>query len=95
MPRPEDHQSNLIAALIDATAAHDAPPFMTPDKEAIALLQLMRTVEELLRDGYCPLVKLMALGQQAIRCGAMGCVQGDQGEDVADSLIARTVSRAN
>lgn len=95
MPRPEDHQANLIAALIDATTALDAPPFMTADREAIALLQLMRTVEELLREGYCPLVKIMALSQQAIRCGAMGCVQGDMGAEAADALIARTVTRAN
>lgn len=94
MPRPEDHQANLVAALIDATTSDVAPPFMTPDKEAIALVQIMRTVEAALRSGYCPLIKLMALSQQAIRCGAMGLTQDDERDSLVNVLLSKTVPSA-
>lgn len=95
MKRPEDHQATLIGALTEVASGPDSPPYMSPDKEAIALLVQMRKVEGLLRDGYCPLASIMALAQQAIRVAAMGCVQSDQRESVVTRLMAKTVPSAS
>lgn len=81
--------------MIDATTSIDAPPFMCANKEALGLLMLMRQVESLLRAGHCPLVKLMALSQQSLRCGAVGCAQEDSASATVESLLAKTVPNAN
>lgn len=94
MMTPEAHQANLIAALIDVATGSEAQPFMTANKEAMALITQSRRVEGLLREGHCPLAALMALAQQAIRAAAMACVQSDQREHTVTDLIARTVPGA-
>lgn len=90
MSSPEHHQTILYAAIGDAIASDDAPQFMTPDKEAMALIAQMRLVDAALRDGFCPLVKLMALSQQALRCAACGYAQGEARDAVVDGLLAKT-----
>ena len=95
MMDPHLYQAKLLAAMIDATTSIDAPPFMCADKEALSLLMLMRQVASLLRTGHCPLVKLMALSQQALRCGAVGCAQEDSVDATVESLLAKTVPGAN
>lgn len=72
------HQRNLHDALLDAITDDEAPPFMTAEKEAAALLIFCGQVTELLTvQGICPLPKLMALCQQALRCAAVAVAQDD------------------
>ena len=85
------HQSKLYEALGDAIEDTETPGFMTPTKEAIALAMVARQVIELLLHGECPVVKLMALSQQALRCAAVACAQGDVGAQVASDIIARAL----
>jgi hypothetical protein len=87
----ETHQRTLILALTDATQAPEMPEFMTPEKEAAALLRQMAKVESALRDGFCPIVVLMALCQQALRCAAVGYAQGEDRDAVISDLIKRTM----
>lgn len=86
MKTPEDYQATLLDALNEVSEGPDSPPFMRSDLEAMALLKQMRRVEELLREGSCPLPALMALAQQAIRAAAVGCVQCDAKEDSTTAL---------
>ncbi len=78
MNTAQHHQSKLYEALGYAIEDREAPAFMTPTKEAIALAVMARQVVELLTSGTCPLTKLMALSQQALRCAALACAQGDE-----------------
>lgn len=86
------HQALLIEALIDATHDVDSPLFMSPEKEAAALILLMRQVEARVTEGECTVVKLMALCQQALRCAAVACAQFDAGG--AHNGIRLNVGRA-
>lgn len=93
MSTPDRHQTALLAALGDATTSPESPPFMTAEKEAMALIAQMRKVEASLRSGFCSLVSMMALAQQALRCAACGYAQGEARDAVVDGLIAKTVPR--
>ncbi len=79
------HQSKLYEALGDAIEDRETPAFMTPTKEALALAVMARQVIELLTTGACPLVKLMALSQQALRCAAIAAAQGGEAPVVANA----------
>lgn len=85
------HQSKLYEALGDAIEDAETPGLMTPTKEAVALAVIARQVVALLSQGECPVVKLMVLSQQALRCAAVACAQGDVGAQVASDIIARAL----
>jgi hypothetical protein len=87
------HQSNLHAALGDAIAAPDAPEFMSIDKEAAALLVLCSYFICNARAGAIPVVKLMALSQQAIRCAALAYSQEGERNHVVDHLLSKAVPK--
>lgn len=82
-------QNDLYAALGEAIEAHDAPPFMTAEKEALALVSLCAKAADDLKAGECRIVRLMALSQQAMRAAVMGMVQAQEREVLVDTLMAR------
>ncbi len=90
---PHHHQRNLILALTDATQAPDTPEFRSANFEAVALLRQMKRVEAALMGGFCPLVTMMALCQQALRCAAVGYAQGEERDATIDDLLSRTVGK--
>jgi hypothetical protein len=93
MSNPKAHERTLILALTDATLSPEIPAHRSADLEAAALLRQMRKVEVALISGYCPIVTMMALCQQALRCAAVGYAQGEARDAVVDDLITRTVGK--
>jgi hypothetical protein len=85
------HQSKLYSELGEAIGAPDTPDFMTAEREALALISLCRQVSDMLQSGVCPLIKLMVLSQQALRCAAVACAQDDKRNAMVNDLIKRTM----
>ncbi len=88
MSQTKSHERKLHAALGDAIEAAGAPEFMTPEKEALALMLQCQRVDNELRDGYCPVVRLMALAQQAVRCAAVAIEQSELRDAAVSRLLA-------
>ncbi len=88
MSQTKTYERQLHAALGDAIAAPEAPEFMSPEKEALALMLQCQRVDNELRDGYCPVVRLMALAQQAIRCAAVAIEQSELRDATVSRLLA-------
>ncbi len=82
-------QDGLYEALGEAIVAHDAPPFMTAEKEALALASLCSTVAAELKAGECRIVRLMALSQQAMRAATMGLAQAQERDVLVETLMQR------
>jgi hypothetical protein len=89
--KQKTHERNLHAALGEAMAAPDAPPFMSIENEAEALLLLCAYFICEARTGNIPVVKLMALSQQALRCAALAYTQQDERDAVVSHLLSKTV----
>ena len=95
MNRNHSAQHKLTAALIDATTDPNAPEFMTPAREAMALQMLCREIDGLVGGGEVPVYKLMALCQQALRTAACGMTQSIDIEQTVSGLVAKAVPGAN
>jgi len=88
MSQIKTYERQLHAALGDAIAAPETPEFMPPEKEALALMTQCQRVDGELRSGYCPVVRLMALAQQAMRCAAVAIEQSE----LRDAAVSRLLS---
>ena len=91
MSNTHSAQTKLTAALIDATCAPDAPEFMAPASEAMALQSLCRTVDAMVASGRVPITKLMALCQQALRVAAVAVALEQERDELVQGLLSKTV----
>ncbi len=93
MSNPVHHQSALYEALGEALEDAETPAFMSAEKEAVALVVMAQRVVALLEAGECPVVKLMALSQQALRCSAIALTQ-DASRPAAPWVSSDLLTRA-
>jgi hypothetical protein len=91
MSSPKTHERNLYAALGCALEAPEIPAHMSVEKEAAALFALCAYVVTQSRTGDIPVVKLMVLAQQALRCAALAYTQQDERDAVVSHLLSKTV----
>lgn len=89
--RKDQAQERLYSALGDAIKA--GPEWMAHDRESAALAIACRQMVELIDSGNIPVVKMMALCQQALRCAACGMSQSIDIDRVIEDLLKKTVPR--
>ena len=85
------HERNLYAALGDALNEPETPAHSSVEVEAGALFELCAYIVTHAGGGNIPVIKLMCLSQQALRCAAMAYAQQDKLDAVVAHLMSKTV----